>query len=316
MVRQETASRALKIQAVYVPGAGPAAAAGVPRRLLRRPGRGGIGLPEPGACRRGRLPQRCATPPIRLRKLLADADAGRARPMKVGCDGPRSHYDRPGKTGDVLHWKLSTSDPGAIVLQAGLLAIIAGYADTIGYLHFNAFAGLMTGNTIFLGIEVATGEFKRAAFHFMIIVAFLVGVIASRALLRHGMEAWQALVVTSLMLVLCSFVSKDFGAVLLALAMGNQNAAANRFNGVALNTVFITGNLQKLGEELVHWVWPHENVRSDGSAIYALVWFSYALGAAVGAAADAFVKLPLLVPALVLPFVMLRPRPALPKRSV
>jgi uncharacterized membrane protein YoaK (UPF0700 family) len=42
---------------------------------------------------------------------------------------------------------------------------------------------------------------------------------------------------------------------LLAFAMGMQNSAANRFNGVALNTVFITGNLQKLGEGLTHWLW-------------------------------------------------------------
>ena len=42
------------------------------------------------------------------------------------------------------------------MLQASALAIIAGYADTVGYLHFGAFAGLMTGNTILLGIEIAT----------------------------------------------------------------------------------------------------------------------------------------------------------------
>jgi hypothetical protein len=34
-----------------------------------------------------------------------------------------------------------------------------------------------------------------------------------------------------------------------------QNSAANGFNGAALNTVFITGNLQKLGEGLTHWFW-------------------------------------------------------------
>ena len=44
-------------------------------------------------------------------------------------------------------------------------------------------------------------------------------------------------------------------AMLLAFAMGMQNSAANRFNGVALNSVFITGNLQKLGEGLTHWLW-------------------------------------------------------------
>ena len=233
----------------------------------RTPHGAGRALPS---CRVAGTPGK--VPPRPLMLLPASA-------MKAGCGGLRSHYDREGKVGKVLGkiLTLPRSDPGAVVLQAGLLAVIAGYADTIGYLHFNAFAGLMTGNTIFLGIEVATGQFLRAGFHFIIIVAFLVGVIASRALLRHGMEPWHALIVTSLMLVVCSFVSKDFGAVLLALAMGTQNAAANRFNGVALNTVFITGNLQKLGEELVHWLWPQWRRAREATAPASTPWSGSAM---------------------------------------
>jgi hypothetical protein len=34
------------------------------------------------------------------------------------------------------------------MLPACLLALVAGYADTVGYLRYDAFAGLMTGNTI------------------------------------------------------------------------------------------------------------------------------------------------------------------------
>lgn len=196
------------------------------------------------------------------------------------------------------------------MLRACILAIIAGYADTIGYLHFNAFAGLMTGNTIFLGIELATAQFGRAAFHGIIIAAFLAGVTLSRAGLRFGLSQPLLLTIAAGLLVVCSFASKEPGAVLLALAMGVQNAAANRFAGVALNTVFITGNLQKLGEEIVHFFWPPKEPAKprDGAAIYALVWFSYALGAVFGALANSWVALPLLFPAAILPFVMLRLR--------
>lgn len=42
------------------------------------------------------------------------------------------------------------------MIQAVLLALIAGFADTVGYLRYEAFGGLMTGNTILLGIEFAT----------------------------------------------------------------------------------------------------------------------------------------------------------------
>jgi uncharacterized membrane protein YoaK (UPF0700 family) len=191
------------------------------------------------------------------------------------------------------------------VPQACMLAVIAGYADTIGFLRFDAFAGLMTGNTILLGISLASAQLLRAAFYGAIIGTFLAGVLLSRALLQLGAAQWMALTVTSALHVACSFLGRGWAALLLALAMGMQNAAATRFGGVSLNTVFITGNLQKLGEGLVAWLWRRRSPApaSDGVAIFGLVWLSYALGAVLGALGNAFLTYPLLVPAAVLPFI-------------
>jgi uncharacterized membrane protein YoaK (UPF0700 family) len=192
------------------------------------------------------------------------------------------------------------------VLQACVLAVIAGFADTIGYLRYQAFAGLMTGNTIILGIDLATSHWASAFFHGGIIAIFLLGVVVARAALRFGAQVWMVLTVASLLLASCCLVSERLAAFLLALAMGMQNSAANRFNGVALNTVFITGNLQKLGEGLIAWIWPTEEgaPRSDGVAIFGLVWIAYAAGASIGAIANANLSYPLLIPALLLSFVM------------
>jgi len=115
------------------------------------------------------------------------------------------------------------------------------------------------------------------------------------------------------LLVICSFTERTIAAILLSLAMGIQNSAANRFNGVALNTVFITGNLQKLGEELVTWLWPgKDGAARQGATIFAFVWLGYAAGAASGAVAVNFMEKPLFVPAVILPFIMLQPRPVAP----
>ena len=193
------------------------------------------------------------------------------------------------------------------MLQACILAIIAGYADTIGYIRYEAFAGLMTGNTIFLGMEIANGKLMGAAFHGGIIVTFLIGVIVSRTLILHEFEPFHALSLTSVILIVCGFLPHGIAAFLLALAMGMQNSAANRFNGVALNTVFVTGNLQKLGEGIVGWIWSTAEERKthfDGAAIFGSVWAAYAAGALVGAFANKSLTYPLLLPALVLPFVM------------
>lgn len=192
------------------------------------------------------------------------------------------------------------------MIRVTLLAIIAGYADTIGYLHLNAFAGLMTGNTIFMGIELATSKYSQAASHAVIILMFLIGVILGRLMIRMGAKVWLALTFTSILLVICSFAGTFWGALLLALGMGIQNPAANRFAGITLNHVFITGNLQKLGEELASWIWPASGKQMKReSIIFALAWLGYAIGAAAGALAADLVNKPLIVAACILPFVML-----------
>src|SRR5258708_6375601 len=121
-----------------------------------------------------------------------------------------------------------------------------------------------------------------------------------------GAAPWLALTLTAVLHVVCSFLDKRSAALLLALAMGMQNAAATRFGGVSLNTVFITGNLQKLGEGLVAWLWTRRApsaTSSDGVAIFALVCLSYPLGPVLAALANPFLAYPLLPPPAVLPFI-------------
>jgi len=201
--------------------------------------------------------------------------------------------------------------------QAYVLSAIAGYADAIGYLRFDAFAGLMTGNTILLGIELTIPAPARALFHLLIILVFTAGVMLSRALVQAGAPIWSALTAAALLHVACSFLDRIWAAPLLALAMGMQNAAATRFGSISLNTVFITGNLQKLGEGLIAWCWARLSRRpaaADGIAVFFLVWLFYLLGAAAGAAGNVWLSHPLLVPAAILPFLYapLRPGPASP----
>ena len=193
------------------------------------------------------------------------------------------------------------------MIRACLLALVAGYADTVGLLRFGAFAGLMTGNTILLGVELARRDFERAGFHAAIIAIFLLGVILSRVVLRVQLPVWGALFIAAMLLVLCSFVPEPTAALILPLAMGMQNSAANRFNGVALNTVFITGNIQKIGEGLLALLWPAKDAstaKSEGVLIFALVWVAYAFGAMLDAFIERVVSQPLLLPAAVMPFIM------------
>src|SRR5262245_48048632 len=158
-------------------------------------------------------------------------------------------------------------------VQAALLVMIAGYADAIGFLQFRAFAGQMTGNTILLAISMVEAHWSQSAYYVAVIASFLVGVVISGSLVRLGAAPAIALSLSAASLAICSFVTTHWGALLLAFAMGAQNAASTRFGDATINTVFITGDLQKLFEAVLDWLWPGKSRQvPPGLGILALVW--------------------------------------------
>jgi uncharacterized membrane protein YoaK (UPF0700 family) len=196
-------------------------------------------------------------------------------------------------------------------LQAAVLVMIAGYADAIGFLQFRAFAGQMTGNTILLAISVVEAGWLDAAYYVAVIASFLAGVAIAGGLVRSGYAPAVALCLAALAVAVCAFVTVRWGSLLLAFAMGSQNAASTRFGDARLNTVFITGDLQRLFETVLDWMWqrkaqPVIAQPPPGLGILALVWVEYFVGALIGAAAHFTLTHPLLIPAALLPFVLLR----------
>jgi uncharacterized membrane protein YoaK (UPF0700 family) len=82
--------------------------------------------------------------------------------------------------------------------------------------------------------------------------------------------------------------------LLLAVMLGIQNGAFRYIGGFHLNTTFITGDLEQLGEAIVDW----RNSRTKVSA-FLMSWIGYAAGALLGAlGAFDFPQLAFLVPAV------------------
>src|SRR4051812_32876567 len=55
--------------------------------------------------------------------------------------------------------------------------------------------------------------------------------------------------------------------------------------------VIITGNLQKLKEEIVSWVWPFQGKQAKRESImFILAWLGYAMGAVAGTLAADFYR--------------------------
>jgi uncharacterized membrane protein YoaK (UPF0700 family) len=197
--------------------------------------------------------------------------------------------------------------------QAGVLAIVAGYADAVGFLAFGAFAGAMTGNTVLLGIALAGAEFGAAAQSAVIILSFLAGVAAS-AVLGRRLPLVAILGIEAVAIVAAALIAPPVAAPVLAFAMGLQNATMTRFAGANLNTVVLTGNLQKMVQGLLgRFAGSTKQARSEAaeSAMIGGLWLAYLGGVAAGALAHHWITHPLLPVVLLLPLALVR-RPAFP----
>lgn len=175
-----------------------------------------------------------------------------------------------------------------------LLCLVGGSADAISFLQYDTFVGAMTGNTVLLGIDLAQKNFARGAFHFGIVAAFFLAVVVTQAALKRGIVPGVPLVLTAILLGCSDFVPGQSSAVLGAIALGVQSATVREVAGVSVTTVFVTGNLVRLGTAV-------PNAREDGRpttlAVLATAWITYAAGAVIGAITLHLIRYPMLVPA-------------------
>lgn len=188
------------------------------------------------------------------------------------------------------------------MFDAVLLAIVAGCADAIGLVRFNTFAGAMTGNTAYLGLRLLSPHPVQALLYIAVIAVFCAGLVLGGMAQRLGVALRPVLVLSILILVGCNFGRSVWIAVALAFAMGMQNAAT-RHVAMALNTTFLTGDLQRLMDGLVSHLVPtppREREKPHELAAIAFLWTSYVGGAVLGVASNFWLALPFLVPAGIL----------------
>lgn len=153
-----------------------------------------------------------------------------------------------------------------------LLCIVSGSLDAISFLALGeAFASVMTGNIVFMGVAAGTQNAELALFCGIAIVGYIVGVafgswLVSRWTTESTGEVWPAqvtktmyvqlvilLVASTVWLALAGEVSHHVGMIFLAVAagvMGVQGSAV-RGLGVRVSTTYMTGALTTLLEAIV-----------------------------------------------------------------
>ena len=198
--------------------------------------------------------------------------------------------------------------------RASWLALIAGLCDGLCWLQTGLFAAQMTGNTALLGVALAEGHWRGAAQKATAILCFLAGSLVSRLLLRQGKDPRRgrvfAVFAASLVILVAAFLPRPVNVLVLGTALGAQNAVFTRFGGQSINTSFVSGDLQKLSQALAKWI--TRAPLEDGDRIVLVtvpsLWSTYVAGAAAGVLCERGLALPLLVPAVMLPLVLLLPK--------
>jgi uncharacterized membrane protein YoaK (UPF0700 family) len=196
--------------------------------------------------------------------------------------------------------------PDNTIWQAGLLAIIGGYADAVGFLSFGVFAGAMTGNAVLLAIALAERNVPDIIQSVAIIAAFVAGVAAS-ASLRRAATLPGLLGIEMAAVILAALLTSLPAAATLAFAMGLQSAAMTHFAGRTVSsTVFLTGNLQQFVQTILKRDGPDPAGERKTAILVGALGVSYLAGAITGAVAWHWTKHPLLLILVLLPLVLLR----------
>jgi uncharacterized membrane protein YoaK (UPF0700 family) len=196
-------------------------------------------------------------------------------------------------------------------IQATLLTIIAGIADAVGYITMGGvFAANMTGNTVLAGIAAAQRNYTDAWHHLAPLLAFFLGAMLSRLLLRLSHRPTAGLLVEAALLAVVGFlpISPEPAVLILALAMGVQASAITHFSGNAVSTVVVTSTLARTADTLLDRLWPGEKQPLPVVAnlpLLALTWVGYLAGAVAGALLLVAMPYPLLVPVALLGLLLL-----------
>lgn len=196
-------------------------------------------------------------------------------------------------------------------IQATLLTIIAGISDAVGYITMGGvFAANMTGNTVLAGIALSEGRYPDAGRHLTPLVAFFIGAMLARLLLRVWNRPMIPILLEAVVIGTMGFLplASEPAVLVLAFAMGLQASAITQFGGVSVSTVVVTSTLARTADAALDRLWPAEAGKLAVVAtprLLLLTWLGYLVGAVAGGLLLHVVAWPLLVPAVLLVIVVL-----------
>lgn len=173
------------------------------------------------------------------------------------------------------------------------LSLSGGLQDAYTYLgRGSVFANAQTGNIVFMGQALFTGDWARFLHYLVPVMAFALGVAAAeliRVFCKEGHRLhWRQLVLlVEILLLFCVGFLPDAlnlpGNALVSFACAMQVQAFRKVHGYPFASTMCIGNLRSGMDSLVTGLRLHDRGALNKAAHYFAVIVLFALGAGLGA---------------------------------
>lgn len=164
-----------------------------------------------------------------------------------------------------------------------MLVAVAGATDAIGFLKLShLFVSFMSGNSTQLAIAAIRADRSGAFRAGMLVLTFVLGAMAGRAVFRIFGNRYRAIVLlcdAALLATAAAIARGPFMTILpLPFAMGMQNAAVRNAGTTKTSLTYVTGTLVHFGETLVDTLFGERTAW----IAYGAMWLALIAGAIVG----------------------------------
>jgi uncharacterized membrane protein YoaK (UPF0700 family) len=182
------------------------------------------------------------------------------------------------------------------------LAFVGGYADASSYLLARTFTGHLTGNCVLAAVSAASKEWYLTLDRLLVVIVFLAGILVSLILnrfvpvrLRQYSLAIamfiEVLLIVSASLFLINRANDELFIVCMCLALGIQNGALDKTNGISVHSTYMTGMVTTLMQKSFGRLFSRRSLKEDSSKnsarltiqVLAPMWISFICGALAGA---------------------------------
>jgi uncharacterized membrane protein YoaK (UPF0700 family) len=198
---------------------------------------------------------------------------------------------------------MNESNGGSAAFKISIgLAFVGGYADASSYLLARTFTGHLTGNCVLAAVSAASKDWYLTLDRLLAVNVFLGGILFSLILNRFAPVQLrqyslaiamfiEVLLFLSASLFLSNRANAELFIVCMCLALGIQNGALDKTNGISVHSTYMTGMvttlIQKSFDHLSSKRSPKEESSRDSARltiqVLAPMWISFIFGAVTGA---------------------------------